>query len=246
MEAVESFENKYFGKPPETRVVSYAEGIQSEGDTKLFKADQSMGKQDFLELLVTQLQHQDPLNPSEDKEFIAQLAQFSALETSQNTDTSIQNLSETMTQFVNTQDGNSSDLTNASATNLLGKLARVDDSKQNYQGGDLELNLSREVSGASSLWVFDSAGQQVMEPMSINWGSGSQTKINFRADQLDSGTYDFKIMDSTGTVPKGYVSSEGEVEGITYTEEGPVLSVSGKVYHMNEVKQIVEKGDQDA
>jgi hypothetical protein len=53
-------------------------------------------------------------------------------------------------------------------------------------------------------------------------------------------------MDSTGTVPKGYVSRQGEIDGITYTEEGPILSVGGKTFNMNEVKQIVEKGDQDA
>jgi len=39
-----------------------------------------LGKLDFLNILVTQLRYQDPLNPIDDKEFIAQLAQFSALE----------------------------------------------------------------------------------------------------------------------------------------------------------------------
>ena len=42
--------------------------------------DAVMGKQDFLSLLVAQLQNQDPLNPDDPTEFTAQLAQFSSLE----------------------------------------------------------------------------------------------------------------------------------------------------------------------
>lgn len=44
----------------------------------------SLDKEAFLKLFVTQLANQNPLNPVEDKEFIAQLAQFSALEQMQN------------------------------------------------------------------------------------------------------------------------------------------------------------------
>jgi len=39
-----------------------------------------LGRDAFLQLLVTQLQHQNPLEPQADGEFLAQLAQFSSLE----------------------------------------------------------------------------------------------------------------------------------------------------------------------
>ncbi|MDR0316631.1 MAG: flagellar hook assembly protein FlgD [Treponema sp.] len=44
------------------------------------KPQQSLGKDDFLKILITQLSHQDPTAPMQDKEFIAQMAQFSTLE----------------------------------------------------------------------------------------------------------------------------------------------------------------------
>ena len=39
-----------------------------------------LGQDDFFQLLVTQLKHQDPMNPVADTEFIAQMAQFTSLE----------------------------------------------------------------------------------------------------------------------------------------------------------------------
>ena len=45
--------------------------------------DDALGKDAFLSLLVTQLQNQDPLDPQDNSEFLAQLAQFTSLESLQ-------------------------------------------------------------------------------------------------------------------------------------------------------------------
>jgi flagellar basal-body rod modification protein FlgD len=51
-----------------------------------------LGKQEFLQLLIAQLRNQDPLRPMDDREFIAQLAQFNALEQMQLLNQSLANL----------------------------------------------------------------------------------------------------------------------------------------------------------
>jgi flagellar basal-body rod modification protein FlgD len=59
-------------------------------------ASSTLGKDDFLKLLMTQLQNQDPSNPMEDTEFIAQMAQFSTLE-------QMTNMNSTFEKFITQQ-----------------------------------------------------------------------------------------------------------------------------------------------
>lgn len=67
--------------------------------TNVKNESQSLGKDEFLQLLVAQIKNQDPLNPTDSSESIAQMAQFSALE-------QMQNLNTTMTSMYKYQTAN--------------------------------------------------------------------------------------------------------------------------------------------
>ncbi|MCF7935523.1 MAG: flagellar hook assembly protein FlgD [Synergistales bacterium] len=62
------------------------------GEQQSTTGNSSLGKDDFLEILITQLTNQDPMDPMKDKEFISQMAQFSELEQITNMSESLDNL----------------------------------------------------------------------------------------------------------------------------------------------------------
>ncbi|MBQ6758591.1 MAG: flagellar biosynthesis protein FlgD [Selenomonadaceae bacterium] len=76
--------------------VTYNADAYEASHPKETKANDDLGKETFLQLLVTQLQNQDPLNPQENGEFIAQLAQFSSLEQMTNVYEALEELGKTV------------------------------------------------------------------------------------------------------------------------------------------------------
>jgi flagellar basal-body rod modification protein FlgD len=77
------------------------------------KANAALDRNDFLKILITQLSHQDPTQPMEDKEFVAQMAQFSSLE-------QMTNMSEGLTKVADL-------ISRSQAVGLLGKPVEVSD-----------------------------------------------------------------------------------------------------------------------
>lgn len=88
-----------------------------------------LGKDDFLKLLVAQLQNQDPLSPVDNTAYVAQLAQFSSLE-------QLQSLNSTMSSLVTLQQSNLDTNSLLFAVNTLGKDVEATDPDTNtaYSG----------------------------------------------------------------------------------------------------------------
>src|SRR3712207_8265317 len=66
-------------RPPRSTLFPYTTLFRS-GSQEATGVNGQLGKDDFLKLFVAQLQHQDPLKPMEDKEFMGQMASFSRSE----------------------------------------------------------------------------------------------------------------------------------------------------------------------
>lgn len=83
-----------------------------------WETKQVLGKDDFLKILITQLRHQDPLDPVENTEFIAQMAQLTSLE-------QLQDLNKNLDHLVFLQELVSGKEDLLFATSLLGKEAEA-------------------------------------------------------------------------------------------------------------------------
>ena len=84
------------------------------------KPKQELGKDDFLQLLVAQLTHQDPTSPLEDTQFVAQMAQFTSLEQLTNMNRSF----ETLNKLIG----------DSSAVNVVGKQVDIEQSSGTVSG----------------------------------------------------------------------------------------------------------------
>ena len=93
-------------------------GVKSSSDNEAAKNKSNLGQEDFLKLMTTQLQNQDPFAPMENGDFIAQMAQFSTV-------TGITEVSESMKELT----GMVSEFRVATAAQFLGNSVLVPGSK---------------------------------------------------------------------------------------------------------------------
>lgn len=203
--------------------------------TSAAKGNDAMDKNAFLKLLVTQLQNQDPLQPADNTAFVAQLAQFSSLEGINNLNTSMENISKSVTGM---QD--------ISSAGLVGRFARTDGSTfELINGVESEFGFGLD-SGASSVKVSisDSKGKVIRN---IDMGSLSSGDHRISWDgtddngiQLGGGAYTFKITavdKANKTVPSAPYTT-GLITSIGYGADASTLKVNGMPVSKNDIREI--------
>ena len=172
----------------------------------------SLGKDDFLQLLVKKLQYQDPLNPMEDQDFIAQLAQFSSLE-------QMNNISDGITESNQWDLLQMQSLNNTMASGLIGK-----DIKATYDGV--------YVDGESDPVVNYRTSEYAQKISFVIKDAEGNTVTTLHETDIEVGTHSIEWdgKDSLGNaVPEGSYTIEATATGSDGEEFTPSLSLIGTV-----------------
>jgi len=207
-------------------VVSYlnqtSTGLNTTEKTEGTDDSQDLGKDEFMQLLITQLTNQNPLEPMENTEFIAQLAQFSSLEIMQNIASGMELLALTQTAATNSQ-----------MVNLIGKRVIVPGSEFTIDSENpvkLQFDVDSETL-PSQMVIKDSSGEVVrtIDLTGIEQGlneyefDGKDNDGNF----LEPGNYTYELVNYDGeslediTTYSNYLIDSVAFEGTTiYLKSG--------------------------
>lgn len=206
--------------------IAAIEPVGVAASTKTTAADAAiMGKDDFLNLLVAQLQHQDPLSPLDSTDFTAQLAQFTSLEQLNNINAGLERLQK-----------DQASLKNAQAIDLIGKTVEAPGSGLVLNQGGAEplgFDLEQDVEYLA-VNIYGPAGNFIRTiesgPLSagrhsVNWDGRDQ-----QGTPMPDGQYSFEILatDRSGEAAKAVPFVGFRVTGVNF--DGPTPTVLGGGY----------------
>jgi flagellar basal-body rod modification protein FlgD len=197
----------------------------------------AVGKDEFLRLLVTQLQRQDPLNPQDPTEFTAQLAQFSSLEQLIAVNENIGDLADA--QLFGTR---------MSAASLIGRQARIQGDRVEVVDGQASpvwFNLPRDAE-ATSIEIYSQDGRLV-EVVGLGPKTAGSHAMQWDGLLPDGtaaadGSYRFKIVasDDSGAGITATTSFNGRITGISFENGQAMVKIGGASWPLSAVLGLEE------
>jgi len=201
----------------------------------------TLGKDDFLNMLIVQLKNQDPLNPMDGTQFASQLAQFSSLEQLTNLNTSVK--SSIDANFLLTQSIN-----NTLTATLVGKNVKLGGNSI-VKNGQEKINLGYTLPpGADKVTINikDANGNIVktIDSGSTKTGDNNLTWdfTNNNGDLLPDGSYSFEVsaIDTAGNKLNASVFKLGKIDGVKFSNKGTTLLVGGNEYQLSDILEVLD------
>ena len=208
---------------------STLEGLRSQGIRK------ELDKNAFLLLMLTELQHQDPLEPLENKDLIAQLSQLTALE-------QIMNMSKAVQEFVEAQQM----VNPAQLASLIGKYVVMrsnEISVQNEEAESIVFNLDE--SAHVVIRIYDENDNLIREEDLGIVEEGMHAWVwdarNNDGIPVPDGTYKYKVVRVDGTNEEEIGGLEGGiVEAVQIKDGKAYVLVNGNLYPIDSIIEISE------
>ncbi len=198
------------------------------------KTEKTISKEEFLKLFTLQLKYQNPLNPMDNTEFTAQLAQFSSLEQLTNINSQIKNL----VMYQNS-------LQNTLAAGLIGKEVGISGDEIRLAGsatGGFVLNTDTP---SAKISIYDLNGRLLREDTMTYLRAGNNTYVWDGRDnagtRMPDGSYRMKVeaTDLQGRKTDAETLSYGTVTGIRFVNNTTRLVIgNGRDITMSDIYEI--------
>ncbi|WP_263832446.1 flagellar hook capping FlgD N-terminal domain-containing protein [Sulfurospirillum oryzae] len=199
----------------------------------------TLGKDDFLKLLLTELQHQDPTSPMDSDKILTQTSQLATLESATKTNTALDNLSTQLKESVS-----------ANATSVIGKMGSIGSDAITLSSGKstYEVYFPTAIK-TGTLTIADKNGATVKTVDLSSVAAGKSGVLSFDWDGTDnSGTLQ---KDGAYRVTATYVDAAGAskttafgvypVESIRYDSGSTYVKLGSQYYAMSDVVEFYDK-----
>ena len=212
-------------------------GNWSDGKTK------GSSKSDFLMLLITQLKNQDPLSPMDNAAFMQQLTTLQQVDSVNNMQRSIEEMSTSFKGSVDAQKGSAESMSNSSAVSLIGKEVRLRQKSIAFDGAT-PVGIGIQLGNSKSATIeIRNDKDEVVRTLATGTKDSENSSPIVWDGSTDAGTPaaqgDYSIhIQGQETNTSLYAFTQAVVEGVRFTDKGALIKLGGKELPIKDIMDV--------